>query len=781
MTIGRSLAHLVLISLLSFAFVSAQSLSESQIFSPLTGETFHTIARRLLLSATPDSDRRALLFLKAATELQLTSRTLDEDILTIASRWPDNSRYDLVYQTLKNYTDDNSDFEILRNSARYLLGTADSRTDREQLLWKLYYRAGKANQFLASEVFTELAQLTAETGAADQARILYAQAYDFNRYNRHAFAQYDMLLQKENLGLNPEVYAINMRLAMDINPLDFDAAYTFAVYCEKTGVYDIAARAYEYAAGLFEYARPGDPLPASICLPWALTACSNIDTAAVCLDIAQRFRTSGRFDIRLEAIAATAAQKTGKTQLSREILNTAAKKAEQLLTAGDNSGEVTAIQLGWFYAFAQPNPEAALAWTNRAYSADPNNPDVRSMFAYALVANNQPELAETFAGQLHNDQIARLTMAMVLSAKGPKDDAISALRDVVAMDPLSLVAQKAQTLLAENGSQYTPNTIADTIRTRLTEEFGQNVVGLFTPPADMFSAKLDFGGSEFSFGSDIDAQLVIFNTSKRTIVVSDSGIFKGNIRVDADLRGDINRKLPALAAKRTLPSKQIGPGEYLSVDLDLTGGPLGEILFRCPQASLELEFTAWLDPLVDRNGDVRNTLPDIKPVRRTIRRRPLELTRELLMQHLNALETGQEGQKTRASDFFTALAAEQQQMSRTKPLYRYIQVENPIVIDAIKRTIADKNWKVRCHAIQNLTILPGKLDYKITSALSASLNDTNWPVRMMALYVLANNQPENFTQVLDWSAGHDAHILVREMATLLGGKPSTSASTETTP
>ena len=63
------------------------------------------------------------------------------------------------------------------------------------------------------------------------------------------------------------------------------------------------------------------------------------------------------------------------------------------------------------------------------------------------------------------------------------------------------------------------------------------------------------------------------------------------------------------------------------------------------------------------------------------------------------------------------------------------------------------------------------LDYELTSAVAANLNDPNWPVRMMAIYLLAQSQDDGFGKVLDWKAQYDGHEFVRDMATALGGAP----------
>jgi hypothetical protein len=68
-----------------------------------------------------------------------------------------------------------------------------------------------------------------------------------------------------------------------------------------------------------------------------------------------------------------------------------------------------------------------------------------------------------------------------------------------------------------------------------------------------------------------------------------------------------------------------------------------------------------------------------------------------------------------------------------------------------------------------MTSLP--LNYDSLNVLSENLNDIHQTIRLMSLYLLAQNQDSNFTKVLDWAAKYDSSKLVRNMAIALGGTP----------
>jgi len=295
------------------ALSAAQTMQEGRIYSPITAGIFHKVGRELASGAVDEDNSiaRAMVFLNAAAKLDTRTDYLYEDLLLVGSQSAGAGDYAMVSRVLVEYADKTSNFDVVRKAVRFLLSSANSRQDRENLLLKLFADVREKNGALASELLTEYGRLAEEKADIETARNSYEQAYYYNNYNQLAFARYDELLAKEGKALEPAVYAGHLRRAVDINPLSLDAAFAFAQYCERIGVYDVAAAAYEYTADLFEYLTPEKEMPASIYLPWALTSYNTPRLRAKCLDIAARIRRSGRFDIRIEALAGSAAPGNG--------------------------------------------------------------------------------------------------------------------------------------------------------------------------------------------------------------------------------------------------------------------------------------------------------------------------------------------------------------------------------------------------------------------------------------------------------------------------------------
>lgn len=78
---------------------------------------------------------------------------------------------------------------------------------------------------------------------------------------------------------------------------------------------------------------------------------------------------------------------------------------------------------------------------------------------------------------------------------------------------------------------------------------------------------------------------------------------------------------------------------------------------------------------------------------------------------------------------------------------------------------ADGEWVVKVYTMAEMLSLP--LDHELTGAVAENLNSANWPVRMMAIYLLAKSPDSKFGEVLKWAAEHDSNELVRNMAMAL--------------
>jgi hypothetical protein len=119
------------------------------------------------------------------------------------------------------------------------------------------------------------------------------------------------------------------------------------------------------------------------------------------------------------------------------------------------------------------------------------------------------------------------------------------------------------------------------------------------------------------------------------------------------------------------------------------------------------------------------------------------------------------------------LLKEQYVMAEHGALYRFKYADwmpaflkSAMVLEAgLLLNPADSDWPVKVHTMAEMISLPS--DHELTNAVARNLNSADWPVRMMAVYLLAKSPDGEFGKVLDWAAEHDSNKLVRDMAAAL--------------
>jgi tetratricopeptide (TPR) repeat protein len=764
---------------------SFKDAQDEKLSAPLVSRTFYEIAYEL---AKPREVRgpeleQAVTFLTAAMKLDPDAKGIRPLLIEFAAREPARDYSGLVQTMLVDYVDEFADLEVVRKAVGYLLERANSREERERLLERLMGTLGGRNAILGSELATMLGVLKAEKADMEAATFYLLQAYRSNRYNKIAF---DKLVEAAPEQISPVVYLERLRLALRENPADLDVALAFAEYAEQLQLYETATAAYKYCADLFDYLYPAKALPARIYLPWAISAYNTREHQSHCMQIAERIRATGEFDLRLEAIVAKAAIKLGDNELARRTFETAERKAQELVKQSRQAGssvstgpadsndsqQVIVEQLAWFYCLALPMTDKAVAWANEAFSMR-NSPVTAALLAYALVMNEQIEWAGPLIDNYERNQISELALAQIQLAQGQTETAIETLSAAIARDPGSFAAERSKEILVQQGREYVPPIAPDAALASLQASIGQTLVPDFMPPEQTISPKLDLRGRTFPYGSDFAGTVVITNNSSEPLVISDDGLFKGNIRIDAEIRGDLTKDIPNLVFTKIQAAFLVEPSRSILIPLRLMTGELRRTLLTYPQATLSIEFILYIDPVLTSEGTMANRLTQIQPGTVRIERPGVELTTKYLRDRFNAIARDNLEQKAETARLFTGLLMEQQAMSNSQPLYKHMSADwvAPLLRSALiheaglLRHPGQNEWVVKVYTMADM--LPLTLDHELIKAAAENLNHPRWPVRLMAVYLLALKQQGVFDKVLDWTIQNDPSPSVRDMATAL--------------
>ncbi len=742
---------------------------EETVFSPLTATVFMETAQEHFYRQR--DVHTAMRFLEAASALDSNAPSLAETLLRIGSQDCAGGDYaEPMMGAINSYLSKQADLDIVLSVMRCLLLQFDARQDREVFLDRMIRRYASNNPTLGSELAVQMGILAAEKTDSENAAKSFNYAFSLNPYNFLAFENMRELLQQQGQTIPPDASLVVLRSMLDANPFDLTAALAYADMLRRLEIYVEAARMYEYAERVFLFGSPESPLPPRLYRPWLLSAYQSKTMYAQCLELAERIRSSAPFDLMLEAIAGRAADKAGRPEQARATLEQAAQKAEQMLGEQDLSRRVYPEYLAWFYSFVLDRPESALAWSNQAFNAAPQRQGVQAMFAYTLAVNGQTDLAKQYAEPLAAaEPVAAITMALV-KRQEDRTAAIELLRKAIADAPDTFESEKAREILTDLGTEYLTPTETQTAEKAIEARYGSRIVPVYAEPRQRFSAKLTFSGGDILYGAEFNPRLIIENTGTSPLVIQDGAMLTGVIRVDATVRGDLSMDIPNVLAIRIRPSRPILPSEHIFIPLELNTGVLRKLLMTYPQASLELEFTVYLDPVVHEDGRIANALDGTAPARTVLQRRGISVTRDFLMQRLDALAKGQEGQKIQAVGLFAGLLAEQEAFGRGQEKYPCTNVETTLLIDAVRRSLADDNWRLRIHTMDAINTVVIPADYALVESLSANLNHSQWPVRFMAMYTLSRMQGEPFKPVLDWKAQNDPNPYNRRLAVALGGK-----------
>lgn len=763
-------------------YQAASTTQAEQSYSASVSQKFYEIAYELAHAGniTTAELEQAIVFLTAAIRLApaysqnqtAVAESVRPLLIELVCKVPGRDYSGLVYDLLIEYVDQDADLEAGRRAISYLIERLDNRQQRQQLLEKMLEPIGNKNSVLGSEVAMLLGMLEAEKPNLEAAEFYLKQAYTNNRYNMQAFQRLEKLVASDQI--YPGVYLERARLALREDPTDIEAAITFAQRAEEFQIYETAADAYEYCAQLFSYLYPSEPLRASIYIPWAISCYNTKQNLSKCLEIAERIRNEGRFDFSLEAIAGKAAIKIGDDELATQIIRSAEKKARDLLAQAQGAGLSTLqSQLAWFYCFVLPRPDMALDIANNTFSSEPDSPTAASLLAYALTMNNEIELVKPLLDKFERNQISDLALAQFQLAEGQKAQAIETLNTAIARDPGSFAAERAKEIMARQGEQYSPPVNPQALVAVMKDVIGQRLVPPFTRPEQIISVDFTTQQDVIPYASEFEGIVTITNNSLEPLVINDNALFKGNLRVDAVVSGDLSKSIPNLVFRPIRTALHIEPGQNMRIPLRLMTGQLKNMLETYPQASLNIEFTLYLDPVRNDRGEITNRLTYIKPLKVNIRRLGVELSVQYLKKRLNTISLNQTEEKIKTAQLFIGLLKEQNAMSNRTPPYRFLYddwlpdfLRSALLHeDGLLRNTDDSQWVVKVHTMAQMLSLP--LDYELIQAIRENLNNNQWPVRMMTVYLLAKSPNNKFDNVLDWIAINDPDSSVRDMAAAL--------------
>ncbi len=734
----------------------AESLDAQQLYSPTASRALVDMVYKLNCEnkSNCQTSKKAILLMSAAQKLDQDVNLSLGDMVEFANLSPENDYSDVIYNQLLNSVTINGDIYAPLKAAAYLLQRQNTRTQREEILKKLESTV-TVNDFLLSDISFELGGLATQISDKESAKFYFIKSYKSNHYNTAAF---EMLLEYDPNDISYSDYGIYLRRKVTVNPFDIDRVLDYADFCHKYGMYSLSVKAYAYALDLYDYQMQSAKIPRAIYIPYAEAIIKSDSGINDFLKLSSRLRQAGVFDLELETLSAI---NFDATKTSGEKLIDLANIAEE----GYEKGSLSDYEVAWFYCFGLENTQRASELANKAYLSDPNNNAFKSLYAYTLSLSDKFEAVDKLVhANYESDQVASLAYARALFLQDKDDLAIDILKAAVAIDPASIVADKCRKLLEENNSEFVSQIDPIALYKRMKENFNDILALKFEKPKDLISVKMGLSGTEFDYNSRMVAKVTVTNLGNNDIVISDESFINGNLRIDAILSGDISLELPEIVLTKFRPGHVLEPGNSIFYSVDLSSTVLSRILESHPQAEINIDFTTYLDPVLEGNKIV-SALGELGQIKTHIQRNRVDFTRNYLLQRMNALEKGTIGQKIAASQLFAGILTEQEKMGAGMFKYSYKTLPPELLYSALSKSLREDSWETKVNVIKSLTSVD--LDFTLVNAISTNLNDSKWPLRLVALDSLARVNAKKFTAVLDWVSKSDSNEIVRDYAKVL--------------
>ncbi|MDH7600198.1 MAG: hypothetical protein QHH07_11285 [Sedimentisphaerales bacterium] len=746
----------------------AQADLPANLRSPVAAYAFYDLACQIRY--TPGLGKAqadlAVGLLEAAIELDPDNMAYYGLAMELACRYGGRDYTRDVGRWLARYISPSAQFGQCRLAVDYALERLGTPKEKEQFIQALLESSAGRNAAVDSYLLTQYGLLVLERKNGPAARSLLTKAREIDPGNRLAFAK---LVELAPESIEPADYLEHLRLVMQQRPMEMDVAMAFSQYAEQLELYELAASGYAYCAGLHAYLNKDKPLPPEIYLPWVLCLYQT-DRAGDVVQIAQDLRAQGVVDLFLESVAAKAAAKAGRQDQASQLLADTEQMALHMVErAGQGALQVKIgpRHLAWFYSFVSPDKAKALDWANKAFAQEPNSVIAIALLAYALAVNGQFQYASGLADQAEGTQIGLLARALILLSGADKTKAAGVLRSAIAKDPGSLVADVARQYLSGLGLPYRPRVNAGAILERLSGRFGQTLMPRFVDPNQAIGLQVAVPSNVVRFGDLLVATVMISNQALEPIFIGD-GWISGLVGVDVRVTGDLERDWPGMITTPAFSYTRLLPGRMVKSEVLLTTGPLEALLDASPQASVRLHFYVYL---VGPDGKPD---PAVPAVALTISRPAVELSAEILRNRHQRLGKAGLPEALATSKLFVGLLKEQYEALKGGARYRFRfsdwlpgMLKQALIQEPGLLTNPDPAWwELKTWTLANLYGLD--LDIDLARAAGQCVTDQAWPVRVMAMCVLAR-QDGGFGPVLSWASKYDLHPLARRIAELLAG------------
>jgi len=753
-----------------------------------------------------ESDRRlreACLLLQAAVQMDPSNAQAWCDLMTLLSSPviddPGRAADALVqYSELK--PNDNAPID---SWISYQLDSFDERKEREYFLNKNLPMLQKY-PYIQSKAMTQLAILTFEKGAVEEARNLFGQALGVSGYNFDALARMLNLppapqvfpegtppetieAREQNAAENRKILAVILRrMQLHANPYDLQTTLNLIDILEGYGCGKLSQKYYEHAYKLLGL-RPGPPGVKEELQLKQLVGSYNLKQYQSCVRLAEGYLLSRPDDLLVNGVLALAMKKLEKDKEASYVLNQAIKKAIDNLGQAQQSAPALRAELAWFFCFINPDPAGALEYAQIAYRDADQDTRVRNILAYAHVMNNQWDQGEALLTNSDpNDPIAAMTAVEILLSRNEQAGALARLKAVdvnragiltekieqklqeLAAKPLPPPEETTPAIPGQNNVAITPpSAMEDRMESSLNKEFDDKELSLVESPEKYIHCQMKLETDSFNYDDPIISQIYLTNISDTTLFVGPGSFLDPHILITAEVEAsgmqDTGKEMP-LAHRHLVQNQILPPSQSNSVVEHLNIGSLREILQKHPQQTYQVTVHLYLDPVIDSAGKITGRIPQIQPEPVTFVRKSFVPSPDRLSVQQQFLRTGSTNNRIQSARLMSGLLHEEELSQKNLLDYLPKKIDSYSIRELLADNLNNSDFRVRAWSAYSFRGLSLSAGSTAAQRLGELLSDPEWFVRFMAVYSL---EPiADLTEYLNWVSTIDENELVNRQAKL---------------
>ena len=655
--------------------------------------------------------------------------------------------------------------------ARWLAaGLTVRHTIEERTEWLAAVGASRRTPAQMSMVHVALARQAMEQLDVERARGELRQALELEPASVEAAA-----LMVEALGSGAtDAERLGAALGLlRVAPNSVTSAADVALILDHHGLVEEAAEFYEHAAAVSGQMGQAGALPGRTLLAWA----RNLEARGLAAEAAEQARRAAEADPGVAAEAGIFLYFLLESQSSGAGESVRTQLAQRFATIREPSewpvNEVA--QAAWFYCTVELQPDRALMLARSACERA-GQPFTVRVLGWAEAANGVATAGETLSGVAAHDPYAAYALAKLLVDSG---DSAGARRVVAELSPKP-VAGRAYELLNALGSGMAAGTAAsqptseatsqpttreavasDPEMMRVLGEFDRRVFDFAREPERFLEATVEMEDRSVRPGEPWWCVFKLKNRGPLAITLGPDGMVNPVFLLSFEVEGDRKREYPALLTVNIDRVRVLHPGESVETRQTLDVGPLRRVARQSPQQSQRVVMRVLLDAVAAPDGtwQVAPGGQRLRPV--YFNRVPAGTGRESMNAMFGALGGERVGMRWQAIELMAELLGEQQRAALGRLEYKPAAVPTERIQAQLLNLLGSESWETRVRTLEALQVTG--LDRGTVGAVEACLDHSYWPVRLMAVRLLAR-QGAGFAERAEAIARDDADEQVRAVA-----------------